>query len=336
MRFMVTARCAVMQADIDNPGVIFMKKYIAVSTAFLMAAAVITGCSRAPARQSGEPNKLVAYTTIYPLYDFTVNVGGDKVEVINLVPPGAEPHEWEPSPRQMAEISKGGILIYTSFGKDYWVEKALNNINDANFSAVEASKGIELSHSSGAGNHDPGNPDSVDPHIWLDPVLAKKMVVNIKEGLMAADSSNRSYYEQNAEAYIEELELLDTEYQVLKNAPQKDFITSHAAFGYLAARYGLNEVPVRGMSPESEPTPAKMAEIIKMAREKNISYVFFESMVDPRVSQTIAAEVGAGTLVLNPLGSLTREEIKAGCSYLSIMRENLANLKLALGVHDGQ
>ncbi|RYD05538.1 hypothetical protein N752_09330 [Desulforamulus aquiferis] len=157
------------------------------------------------------------------------------------------------------------------------------------------------------------------------------MVDNILEGLIKADEKNSSVYRANAEAYKKELDNLHEDFlKGLEGASIKEFVTSHAAFGYLAKRYGLEQIPVRGLNAESEPSPADMAAIVKLAREKNINYIFFETLVSPKVSEAIAKEVRGEILVLNPLEGLSDEEMAAGKDYLSVMRENLINLQKAL------
>ncbi|MCL6634366.1 MAG: metal ABC transporter substrate-binding protein [Peptococcaceae bacterium] len=331
----------------------------------LAAGLAMAGCSgggnRDAAATATPGQKLKVVTTIYPLYDFTRNVGGDRIEVKCLVPPGSEPHEWEPSPRDLAELQKAGVFIYCGAGMESWAGKTLQAVASPKLVAVDCSRGIDLISGDeeggrpgqGGAEHQPAFPhDSkdepgcaveskedhghgagTDPHIWVDPLNAMKMVDNIAAGLSQADPANRAYYEANAAEYRKKLKALHEEYKNgLAGATRKEFVTSHAAFGYLARRYGLVQVPIRGLSPEVEPTPTRMAEVVKLAREKKIRYIFFESLVSPKVSQIIAAEAGAETLVLNPVGGLTRDEMTAGKDYLSVMRENLANLQKALEV----
>ncbi|NPV73775.1 MAG: zinc ABC transporter substrate-binding protein [Pelotomaculum sp.] len=290
--------------------------------------------------------KLKIVTTIYPLYDFTRNIAGEKAEVLCLVAPGSEPHGWEPTPRDLAEIQKADVFIYCGAGMEEWIEKAINGIDKQRTVVVDASRNIQLitltdEESDGAEFPDTdssagsvnGKRHNIDPHIWLDPVNAMQMVENICAGLAKADPASKEFYDANALGYRKKLEELDGEYKKgLANAPLREFITSHAAFGYLAKRYGLIQIPVRGLSPEVEPTPARMAEVVKIAKEKNIHYIFFETLVSPKISQIIAGEAGAQTLVLNPVGGLTQDELNRGEDYLSIMRKNLANLQKGLEV----
>ncbi|SHK84194.1 metal ABC transporter substrate-binding protein [Desulforamulus aeronauticus] len=302
-----------------------------------ISSSFLSGCANN--RTSAEvKDKIVVYTSIYPLYDFTRKIGGDKVEVRNVVPAGGEPHEWEPSPRNLADLGKAAVFIYCGSGIEPWLEKTLPSI-DQNKVLVNAGRNIELlpakEEQTAHGNQqDDHHHAKVDPHIWVDPLNAVIMVDHILSGLVQADEQNKAYYQANAAAFKKQLLALHKEYETaLAGAQGKEFVVSHAAFGYLAHRYGLKQVAIRGLSPEVEPSPNDMAEIVKLAREKGIKYIFTESLVSPKVSEALASELSAKTLVLNPVGGLTKEEIAAGKDYLSVMGENLKNLKLAVGVN---
>ncbi len=312
---------------------------------------IVAGCGNKADQTSTNSGKIKVVTTIYPVYDFVRQVGGDKVEVTMLVNPGAEPHDWEPTAKELAQVRGAKVFFYHGAGLEP-VDKLLKPEVLGEAQAVEISKGIELiaakeehedehekehkheheqghEHAGEAG-HDHGH-GHIDVHTWLDPVNAQQEVKVIAQALAGVDPQNSAYYLKNAEQFNAELAKVDQDYQAaLQNVARRDIITSHAAFGYLANRYHLQQVSVMGLSPDSEPTPDRMAEIIDFCREHKVKYIFFETLVSPKVSETIARETGAGLLVLNPLESLTAEEIKQGKNYLTIMRENLENLKQAL------
>ncbi|GAB6158411.1 metal ABC transporter substrate-binding protein [Desulfotomaculum varum] len=324
-----------------------MKRFVLFATLVYFAALLLGGCGMAARPTVSNPGKLKVYTGIYPLYDFARQIGGDRLIVKNIVPAGAEPHDWEPSPQDVAEISRADVLILSGSGVEPWGDKVLSVIDQNKVTVIYAGrhigliKGIQTEHgydkqdqqAAALEPHRQHEHDQLDPHIWLDPLHAKTMVDNILAGLVKADEKNKDVYEANAQAYKKELEQLHQEYQrELAGAQIKEFITSHAAFGYLANRYNLIQVPVRGLTAESEPSPADMAAVVKLAREKNIKHIFFETLVSPKVSQAIAAELGGQTLVLDPLESLSEQDIAKGKNYLSVMRENLQNLKIALKV----
>lgn len=301
-----------------------MKRIILNMLALILLAGVAVGCQTNGENQPNQAkDTLKVYTSIYPLYDFAKQVGGTKVQVENIVPPGAEPHDWEPSPQDLAKLTKADVLILSGTGVEHWGDKILNNLDSKKLTVIQAGQRIDLIGKTNAQS---------DPHVWLDPLNAKIMVEEIFTGLVKADPNNKSYYQANANQLQQALDKLHLEYQgSLTKAKTKEFITSHAAFGYLAKRYGLIEIPVRGLTVESEPSPADMATIVELARQKNIDIIFCETLVNPKVSETLASELQAKTLVLNPLEGLSEQELATGENYLSVMRKNLANLKIALG-----
>ncbi len=276
----------------------------------------IAGCIQ-PVESNG---KIKVVATIYPLYEFSKRIGGDKVEVSILVPAGAEPHDWEPGPKDIIKIESARIFVYNGAGFEPWVEGTLKGIESKKLIIVDSSSGIPLVLDNGS-----------DPHIWLDPISAEHQVDLIKDALIKSDPQNSEYYNTNAESLKKELVLLDEEIKYeLGSSKKKVFITSHAAFGYFSRRYGLTQVSVAGLSPDVEPSPAKMVQIIEIARKNDIKYIFFETLVNPRLSEVIANEAGAKTLVLNPIEGLSQADMDRGKTYFIVMRENLKNLKIAL------
>jgi zinc transport system substrate-binding protein len=172
----------------------------------------------------------------------------------------------------------------------------------------------------------------VDPHLWLDPVLARTQVEAIRGGLQRIDPSNTSRYAENAEMFGAKLSALHEAFEAgLRDCARRTLVVSHSAFTYLARRYRLSQIPVTGVSPESEPSPSQLASIVQLARREKVTHVFFETLVSPKLAETLAREIGARTLVLNPIEGLTREEAAAGKDYLGLMRENLASLRTGLG-----
>lgn len=268
-----------------------------------------------PSEQISTSPKVKVITTFYPLADFVTQVGGDRVKVVNLTPAGVEPHDFEPTPQDLVSVEQASVFVYNGAGFEPWVEKTLTDLNSTT-TIVNSSVGVNL---------------VADPHIWLDPVLASQQVDNILAGLIKADPENRDYYQKNATAYKNELAKLDENFRTgLTSCEKNEIVTSHDAFAYMAKRYGFKVVPITGLSPEEEPSPKKIAEVADFAKENDVKYIFFETLVEPRLSQTIADEIGAQTLVFNPLEGLTEEELIAGQNYLYVQGQNLANLKLAL------
>jgi zinc transport system substrate-binding protein len=273
--------------------------------------------------------KLQVVASFYPIAYFTERIGGDAIEVFNPVPPGAEPHDLELSPRTVERIQGSQVLFYLGGGFQPAIDRALDTLQAQGLRVVDVSEGIAMQ----PGAHREGeSPDgALDPHIWLDPRNARVMADNIVNALVDADPENEEAYRANAGALRDDLDELDVEMeQGLGDCARNEIVTSHAAFGYLARRYGLEEVPISGLSPEAEPSPARLSEVIQMVMERGVTHIFFETLAEPRVAEVIAAETGAETLVLNPIEGLTEEQAASGADYFTLMRENLSNLRTAL------
>lgn len=288
-----------------------------------------TGCASSTVSSDG---KLDVVTSFYPMYEFTKQVAGEHANVIALIPAGSEPHEWEPSAKDMKKVKEADVFIYNGIVEG-WTEQALQSAANTKRVVVEASKGIDLIQ----GLHEEeeeeeeGHSHDLDPHVWLSPLLAQREVEAITQGLIAVDPTHKDDYRNNADRYIAKLKALDETFRdTLAKVKHKEFVTQHAAFGYLAKEYGLTQVPIAGLSPEEEPAPDKMADIIQFAKEKQVKTIFFETLVDPKVATTIAKEINAHTDVLNPLEGLTAEDKKNNLDYISVMTNNLQALKKAL------
>ncbi len=263
----------------------------------------------------------------YPLYDFARSVGGDKVAVTNITPAGSEPHDYEPSPQQLVSADKSQVFVYNGGTMEPWVDKFLPDYKNV---AVKASNGIDLVEGDDEETGRPSSPIK-DPHFWLDPTLAEKIVDNITDGLTKADPKDAAYFASRAGAYKAKLAQLDTDYMTgLATCQTRTIITSHDAFSYLGKRYNLEVASIAGITPDAEPSAAKLAELTKLVREKNIKYVFFESLVSPKLAQTVAAETGAKTAVFDPIEGISNEDQKHGKDYLSVQRDNLSSLRTAL------
>jgi zinc transport system substrate-binding protein len=269
--------------------------------------------------------KIHVTASFYPLYFFASQIGGDKASVVNITPAGAEPHDYEPSTGDLATIEKSDILIMNGGILETWGDKVKDELKNKKTTVVVAGEGLMSQQI------DEENGKMLDPHVWLDPVLAKSEVQKIVAAFQQADPINAPYYQSNASRLEAELDRLNQEFQQgLSSCKQKNIVTSHAAFGYVASRYHLEQVALTGLSPDEEPTPQKLAEIATFAKTHQVTYIFFETLISPRLAETIAKEVGAKTLVFDPLEGLSKDDEVAGKNYLSIQRENLQNLRIAL------
>lgn len=293
----------------------------------VVAGAAISGT------QPVDPGQTQVVASFYPFYDITGEVAGDAAAVDSLVPPGTEPHGYEPAPSTMTAVHGADAFVATGVEFEAWEEQVLSGAPDS-VQVINASDGIRLlpaDHGAdhgghGGAGHDDGPHGMHDPHYWVSPVNAITITENVRDGLVAADPANAAAYEENAAAFIQELEELDARYeQQLSDCEQDRVLTTHAAFTYLGDAYGFEQVPIHGVSPLSEPTPGQLERINQAVAEHDIDYIFYEEMVDSRVAETIAAETGAEVLILNPVSGSAADE-----GYVSIMEENLEQLTTAL------
>lgn len=306
-----------------------IKKIIAT---IIMLAIVAMGATFAYQAAGGDSHagegKLRVASSYYPLYDFTRNIGGGKVSVINMTPPGAEPHDYEPSPQELIAAHESDVFIYNGEQMEPWINSFLA---DHKGPTVEASHGIELIEAGSDEDHEGHDHGPADPHFWLDPVLAQQIVVNIRDGLSRADPENKDYYHSQAEDYRQKLIELDQSFaDGVSSCTIDTAISSHGAFSYLAHRYGFHVESIAGIEPDDEPSPAKMAKITDAVKQNGIKYIFFESLVSPRLAQTIASETGVKTLVFDPIEGLSQADQDKGRDYISVQYDNLKNLKRAL------
>ncbi len=312
------------------------KKVLFALGLILLIIIIIFTLFRFGKKEESTSNKIKVVTSFYPLYFFTSEIGGDKTSVSNLTPSGAEPHEYEPTARDMALIESSSLLVLNGGGLESWGENVKSNLDKNKTKFIVAGEGLITKKMEEQGEHEENtdenhNNDGIDPHIWLSPALAIQMVDKIESGLSLSDPKNSSYYKSNSEILKNKLSTLNEEFKNgLSTCKDRNIITSHLAFAYLASNYGLNQVSIAGLSSEEEPSSKEMIEIAKFAKANNVKYIFFESLISPKLSETIAKEVGAQTLLLNPIEGLTEEEINSGKDYFSEMRNNLTNLKIAL------
>jgi zinc transport system substrate-binding protein len=270
-------------------------------------------------------NQIRISTTIYPIYEFTRQIAGDLIEVSNITPNGSEAHDFEPSPQQIAQIYEKQLLIFNGSGVDPWAEKLAQDLDSKQIKTLNLSQ--ELKSDLLMSQEENAN----DPHFWLDPVLAQKQVDIILSKINTIDQKNSEIYQKNAENFKSKLSDLNTEYtNLLSNCSQSKIVTSHNAFAYLAKRYSFDIITIAGLDHDSEPSTQEIAEIIKTIKENGIKYVAFEELADPKLSQIIADEASAQTIVLNPIEGLTEEDQQNQQDYISISKDNLTNLRLML------
>ena len=308
----------------------------ALVCACTLSLSLLTGCGTQPADTAAGDGRLRVLTSFYPMYDFACKIGGDCIDVTNMVPSGTEPHDWEPSTNDLKNLEKADVFIYNGADMEPWADDLLVSRSDT-LRVVEASENVELRTTDGEHEHAHEHEDAdhhhgdFDPHVWLDPENAKIEMEAIRDALCAADPENSTVFQSNYEKYAAELDALDAEFrEKLAPLPNRTIVVAHEAFGYLCDAYGLTQVGIEGLSPDSEPDPGRMAEVIDFVRANNVRTIFFEELVSPKVAQTIASETGAEAKMLNPYEGLSDEQLAAGADYFSVMRDNLAALTEAL------
>jgi len=271
----------------------------------------------------GEPRVVASF---YPLAEAAEVVGGELVTVDNLTPPGVEPHDLELAPDDLEALVTADVVLYIGGGFQPAVEDGV----DQSEGAV-----VDVLDSVGALRPPPEGEDeelATDPHVWLDPKRYSNIVGAVAAAFADAAPESAAEFESNADAFRARLDTLSAEFaDGLAACDSRIVVTNHAAFGYLADAYGLDQVAISGVSPEAEPDPAHLAELAELVEREGITTIFTEELTSPEVAEALADEAGVSTAVLNPLEGLTPEEADAGEDYVSVMRENLETLRVALG-----
>jgi zinc transport system substrate-binding protein len=321
------------------------KKIGILVSAVILTLSVLTGCTSSTEEVLAK-DKVNVVTSFYPLYDFARKIGGDHVNVINLIPAGIDPHHWSPKSRDIKLVSDSELFLYQGVGLEGWVDDFLQSLHkDAKVKPVKVSDGATLIPISGEHNHDAHDANEAshandgeqhregewDPHLWLSPMNAKKMAENIKNALIEVDEAHKADYEANYNKLAIQFDELDVEFKnEISKLPRKEIVVAHQAFGYLAHDYGLEQKAIMGISAEAEPTAQDMMKINKFIREHQVKYIFFEDLVSDKLAKTIARDTNVETLVLHTLEGLTDEQSKNGEDYFSMMRKNLNNIVKAL------
>jgi len=293
--------------------------------AALLALCVTTGCAGRAAASGFSAGRLNVVTAFYPLRFLADRIGGDSVRVTDLTKPGAEPHDVELNPRQVGHIVDAGVVVYLK-GFQPAVDQAV--AQEAKDRALDVASTVALLPLSTSTDGEKETAHGMDPHVWLDPVRYATIADAVGARLGQADPAHAADYTARAAALHAELDGLDREFAAgLETCQRREIVTSHSAFNYLATRYRLTQVGITGISPEAEPAPRRLAAVAAEARRTGTTTIFFETLVSPKVAETLAREVGARTAVLDPLEGLT----EPGGDYFSVMRANLAALTTALG-----
>jgi zinc transport system substrate-binding protein len=327
-----------------------MRKIRYLIPAVLCLVLMLTGCGsdrEVPAADKAKSGKLQIVATLFPQYDFARQIAGDKADVTLLLPPGVESHSYEPVPSDIVKIGNSDLFIYTGKDMEAWSQKIIDSIRDngSKSMVLDVSRGIKLvktadieaehQHEGGASETETGEDHEhvYDPHIWTDPQLAKVMVSNIEEALCSLDPQNADYYRQNVRQYQSKLDALDTEFRtIVKNGKRNEIIFgSRFALYYFAEQYGLKyEAAFDSCSSETEPSAKTVARLITAIKEDKIPVIYYAELEDPKVARSISKETGAKMLLFHSCHNVTKKEREKGATYLSLMEQNVKNLKEGL------
>lgn len=309
-----------------------------ILTLFLL----LIGMTLAGCADSGEPKnsdvdsgKLQVYTTVYPLQYFTKEIGKEFVTVETIYPPGSDEHTFEPSQKDMMNLADSDVFIYVGLGLEGFVNKAIKTLENEDVSFLAAGeniKGLEENgheHDEEEHHDDEHHHGDMDPHVWVDPLYAKDLAEAIKNELIRQLPENKEQFEENYNALASKLEQLHSQFEnIAQNAQHKEFIVSHAAYGYWEQRYGLEQISISGLASSSEPTQKQLKAIISEAKEHKLQYIFFEQNVSSKLSEIVQDELDAKPLLLHNLSVLTDEDIEKNRTYFTIMEDNLKALQM--------
>ncbi|WP_252311741.1 metal ABC transporter solute-binding protein, Zn/Mn family [Sinobaca sp. H24] len=337
-----------------------MKKTLLYSliTGASLAMAACGGSNEEDSEASGDQDEaLQVYTTLYAWEYVTERIGGEHVEVNNIVPAGTDVHNFEPTAQTMVDIAESDLFVYTGAGMEGFAGAINDSIENEDVTSLEVTNGMELAsyehdhshaeednHSEEEHAHEEEEEHSEeehaeeeeshgdqDPHVWLDPALTKEAAETIKNELASKNPEQEAVFQENYDALSEELDSLDSDFSEMASSSEKDsFLVSHAGYGYWEERYDIHQIGISGLSPSNEPSQRQIQEIIALAEENNLNYVMVEQNIPSNTADVVQDETGAEALELHNLESLSEEEINSGEDYFSLMEKNVSNLDQAL------
>ncbi|WP_025786349.1 metal ABC transporter solute-binding protein, Zn/Mn family [Sporosarcina sp. D27] len=291
-----------------------------------------------------ENGKLDVYTTVYPLQYFTERIGGDTVSVKSIYPAGTDEHSFDPTQKEMMKLADADLFFYVGLGLEGFVENAEKTLKNQHVTLLPTGDHIDPSKLMGGHHHDSDGDEhrhehegerhsegNTDPHVWISPVLSMDLAKAVRDGLTEQAPENKELYEKNFEALKSDLESLDKEFATMADqATSKKFFVSHAAFGYLANEYGLEQISIAGLNTQNEPSQKELAHIVAEAKEDHVKTILFEQNVSSKLTKVVQNEIGADSAILHNLSVLTKEDIANEEDYFSLMKRNIQVLSEAL------
>ena len=315
-----------------------MKK-ILLLTVILVLSIFMVACGNNKEKTVQDNGKLHIYTTVYPLQYFAERIGGEAVEVASIYPTGANEHTFEPTQKDMMVLADADLFFYIGLGLEGFVENAQKTLAKEHVQMIPTIDSVpdelleesDHSHEETAEDHEEHDHGNVDTHVWISPKISQNLAQSIKDALIEAAPEQKESFEKNYNQLITELEQLDEEYATMaQNTANKTFFVSHAAFGYIANTYGLEQVAIAGLNSQDEPSQKELTKIIDLAKNKKVEYILFEQNVSSKLTEVIQKEVGAQSLVLHNLGVLSEEDKKNNETYFTLMERNKETLEKAL------
>ena len=311
-----------------------MKKKILLL--FTLTLLLLAACNNKE-QDNKETDVLAVYTTVYPLQYFTERIGGDAVHVQSIYPPGADEHTFDPTQKDMMGLADADLFFYIGLGLEGFVENAEKTMRNEHVQMVPVAEGIS-SNLLGEGHdeeeeedHDDHEHGQFDPHVWISPKLSIELASSIKDSLITSSPEKKTDFEKNFALLRDDLIALDQEFEAMATSARKNtFFVSHAAFGYLANTYHLEQIAIAGLNSQSEPSQKQLATLVEYAKEHDIQYVLFEQNVSSNLTKVIQKEIGADSLMLHNLGVLTAKDIDNNEDYFTLMKHNLETLRQAL------
>lgn len=335
-----------------------MKKLRMLILLLLPVSLFLAGCGKETGTEMESPaenkNELTIYTTVYPLQFFAEEIGKELVNVESIYPPGADEHSFEPSQKDMMKLADSDLFIYVGLGLEGFVNKAEQTLKDENVTLLAAGEHIQFDnqgevheeaheddHAEETGHdheeeadheeEDGHNHGDIDPHVWIDPVYASKLAESIKDELVNQLPENKEQLEENYQVLVKQLDDLHNQFETaIDQAKHKEFIVSHAAYGYWEDRYGIEQISIAGLSSTAEPSQKELQTIISTAKKHDLKYIFFEQNISSKLAEMVQNEINATPLVLHNLSVLTDDDISNNRTYITIMEDNLKALEKAL------
>ena len=315
-----------------------MKKLFTILL-ILLSIVLLFGCQEEAERKEAlDPNKITIVATLFPQYDFARELAGDKANILLLLPPGMESHSYEPTPGDIITIQESDIFLYTGDEMEPWVSGIAANIGESPLVA-DLSQGITLCEEEHAHEEEEGHGHETDhhhefnPHIWTSPVLAMQMVKNVEQALITADPANAEFYHSNAASYLEKLGALDQEFRtVVENSAQDTvYIGSRFSLYYFMEEYGLSHIAAYdSCEEEAEPSIKRVISMIEEMKSSGVKAIYYEELTEPYIANTIAESADAEALLFHSCHNVSKDELNEGATYLSLMKQNVENLKKGL------